>query len=93
MCLSSASKRNADALADPISGTESSSKKQKTGETMDEDPQVPAQADEDEPTDTNDKPITRGRPEMQDEMRIDRREIEERGELRVLFSSQEMNGS
>ncbi|CAE6460989.1 unnamed protein product, partial [Rhizoctonia solani] len=46
---SSAPKRNADTLTES-GGAESSSKKQKTGETMDEDPQVSAQADDDEPS-------------------------------------------
>ncbi|CAE7182019.1 unnamed protein product [Rhizoctonia solani] len=45
---SSAPKRNADAVTEP-SGAEMSSKKQKTEETMEEDPQVSAQADDDEP--------------------------------------------
>ncbi|CAE6527541.1 unnamed protein product [Rhizoctonia solani] len=46
---SSAPKRSADAVSESSAGAESSSKKQKTGETMDEDPRVPAQADDDEP--------------------------------------------
>ncbi|CAE6481525.1 unnamed protein product [Rhizoctonia solani] len=44
---STAVKRNADAV---IESTDTSSKKQKTGDVTDEDPQVPAPVDDDEPT-------------------------------------------
>ncbi|CUA69439.1 hypothetical protein RSOLAG22IIIB_08460 [Rhizoctonia solani] len=54
---SSAPKRSADAVTE-LSGTESSSKKQKIGETMDEDPRVSAQADEDEPAEKSGKTST-----------------------------------
>ncbi|KAJ1302218.1 hypothetical protein OPQ81_001042 [Rhizoctonia solani] len=55
---SSASKRSADAVADPTSDAESSTKKQKISGTMDEEPQVPVQVDDDEPAEKQGKGST-----------------------------------